>query len=158
MPRQALHPAEYPFFDYGRLTFSLGIVAGGSTWLSGSPAARFDAGAGRMVVEGDLVAQTRVVLEKTRIALAAGGLGLGEIVRMVQYVIPAALGDMPRLAALYSEVFTGSMPVVSTIVVKSLLRSTALIEMEAVAGRGTSSDLEYLPAASGGDLAAGRGG
>lgn len=156
MPKQALRPADYPFSDYSRLTFSLGIVAGGSAWLSGSTAARFDEGAGRMVVEGDLVAQTRVVLEKTRITLAAGGLGLGEIVRMVQYVTPAALADMSRLAMLYGEVFSGSMPVVSTIVVKSLLRSTALIEIEAVAGRGAGGDLEYLPAATGVDLAAAR--
>lgn len=156
MPKQALRPADYPFSDYGRLTFSLGIVAGGSAWLSGSTAARFDEGAGRMVVEGDLVAQTRVVLEKTRITLAAGGLGLGEIVRMVQYVTPAALADMSRLAMLYGEVFSGSMPVVSTIVVKSLLRSAALIEIEAVAGRGAGGALEYLPAASGVDLAAAR--
>ena len=82
MPKQALHPADYPFFDYSRLTFSLGIVAGGGIWLSGSTAARFDPEAARTVVEGDLVAQTRVVLEKTRITLAAGGLGLGDIARV----------------------------------------------------------------------------
>lgn len=152
MPRQALKPAHYPFFDYGRLAFSLGIVAGGSTWLSGSTAARFDAAAGGMIVEGDLVAQARVVLEKSRVVLAAGALGLADIVRMVQYVTPAALADMPHLIALYREVFPAGLPKLSTIVVKSLLRSAALIEIEAVAGRGVGATLEYLPAASGRDL------
>jgi len=63
MPRLALEPADYPFFDYRRFTFSLGIAAGGSIWLSGSTAVRFDAARKAMVVDGDLVAQARVILD-----------------------------------------------------------------------------------------------
>ena len=42
MARRALEPDDYPFFDYRRFTFSLGIAAGASVWLSGSTAVRFD--------------------------------------------------------------------------------------------------------------------
>ena len=74
MPRLALEPADYPFFDYRRFTFSLGIVAGENIWLSGSTAVRFDAARKSMVVDGDLVEQARVIFDKMRLTLAAGGL------------------------------------------------------------------------------------
>ena len=58
-----------------------------------------------MVVDGDLVAQARVIFDKMRVTLAAGGLDLGDICRVVRYVTPAALADLPRLDALQAEVF-----------------------------------------------------
>lgn len=156
MARHALVPETYPFSDPSTRTFSLGVAAGGSVWMSGCTAARLDSVSGRMVVEGDLVAQARVALEKTRLVLEAGGFGMHDIVAMTQYLTPAALADQPGLLAFYREVFGGSLPVVSTIVVKSLLRGAALIEIESVAGRGARGDLVYLPAATGVDLEAAR--
>lgn len=135
MPRRALEPTEFPFFDYRRFTFSLGIEAGPGAWLSGSTAARFDPVRRQMRVEGDLVAQARVVFEKMRLTLAAGGLGLADVARTVQYVTPAAIADYPRLAALERELFGEAPPATSTMVVRSLLRPEALIEIEAVATR-----------------------
>src|SRR5512147_2312015 len=117
MPRLALEPAEYPFFDYRRLTFSLAIAAADGVWLSGSTASRFDAARGAMVVDGDLVAQSRVIFDKMQATLAVGGLALRDVVRVVEYVTPAALAELPRLAALRSEVYAGGAPMVSTIVV-----------------------------------------
>lgn len=156
MPRHALIPKTYPFSDPSTRTFSLGVEAGGSVWMSGCTAGRLDAASGRMVVEGNLVEQARIALEKTRLVLEAGGFGMGDIVTMTQYLTPSALAERPALLAFYGEVFGDSLPVVSTIVVKSLLRGAALIEIESVAGRGRSGDLEYLPAATGVDLAAAR--
>lgn len=156
MARHALIPKTYPFSDPSTRTFSLGVAAGGSVWMSGCTAARLDAASGRMVVEGNLVAQARVALEKTRLVLEAGGFGLHDIVGMTQYLPPAALAEVPALLAFYDEVFEGSPPALSTIVVKSLLRGAALIEIESVAGHGTCGDLEYLPAAGGIDLGAAR--
>ena len=152
MPRLALEPADYLFFEYRRFTFSLGIAAGGGVWLSGSTAVRVDTARKAMVVEGDLVAQAQVIFDKMRITLAAGGLGLGDIVRVVQYVTPAALADLPKLSAFLAEVFTGVALMITTIVVKRLLRSEALIEIEAVAGRGGRSMVEHLPTVAGADV------
>jgi len=151
MPRQALEPTNYPFFDYRRFTFSLGISAGGSVWLSGSTAVRFDAARKAMVVDGDLVEQARVIFDKMRVTLAAGGLGLSHIVRIVQYVTPRAVADLPRLNAFVTGLLAGAAPAVSTVVVRSLLREEALIEIEAVASRGDRSKVEYLPSVTGSD-------
>jgi enamine deaminase RidA (YjgF/YER057c/UK114 family) len=152
MPRLALQPAHYPFFDYRRFTFSLGIAAADSVWLSGSTAVRFDAARKAMVVEGDLVEQARVIFEKMRLTLEAGGLGLRDIVRIVQYVTPGAVPDLPRLRALVADLANGASPAVSVIVVKSLLRPEALIEIEAIASRDRHSKIEYLPTVSGADV------
>jgi enamine deaminase RidA (YjgF/YER057c/UK114 family) len=151
MPRLALEPSDYPFFDYRRFTFSLGISAGENVWLSGSTAVRFDAARKAMVVDGDLVEQARVVFDKMRMTLAAGGLGLRNIVRIVQYVTPGALADLPRLNAFVTGLLAGAAPAVSTVVVKSLLRDEALIEIEAVATGGGHSKVEYLPSVTGTD-------
>jgi len=150
MPRLALEPEHYPFFDYRRFTFSLGIAAANGVWLSGSTAARFDAARKAMVVEGDLVDQARVIFEKMRLTLEAGGLGLRDIVRIVQYVTPRAIPDLPRLKSLAAGLVKGASPAISVIIVKSLLRPEALIEIEAVASRGHSK-IEYLPTVSGAD-------
>lgn len=135
MGRRALEPADFPFFDYRRFTFSLGIEASGAVWLSGNTAARFDPAGKRMVVEGDLIAQAGVAFEKMRLTLEAGGLGLRDVVRAVEYVTPAALADYPRMAALERELFGDDLPAASAVVVRSLLRPEALIEIEAVATR-----------------------
>jgi len=142
MPRVALEPDEYPFLDYRRFTFSLAVMAGGSAWLSGSTAVRHDAAKG-MVVEGDLVAQARLVIEKMRATLVPAGLTLGDMVRVAEYVTPAALDDLPKLAALRREAYGAAAPSVSTIVVKSLLRPAALIEIEGVARRGGAGSVAY---------------
>ena len=104
-----------------------------------------------MVVDGDLVEQARVVFDKMRMTLAAGGLGLRNIVRIVQYVTPGALADLPRLNAFVTGLLAGAAPAVSTVVVKSLLRDEALIEIEAVATGGGHSKVEYLPSVTGTD-------
>lgn len=151
MSRRALEPADFPFLDYRRFTFSLGVEAGPAVWLAGNTGARFDAARGRMVVEGDLVAQARVAVDKMRRTLEAGGLGLGDVVRVGEYVAPAAVADLPRLAALRREIFGAAAPATSTIVVQSLLRPEALIEIEAVAARAAHGDIVYLPAVTGAD-------
>jgi hypothetical protein len=72
MPRQALHPADYPFFDYGRLTFSLCIVA-----AEGDPAA------------GGIVEQCREIYARIGKLLASGGSGLDAVVKTTEFVTPA---------------------------------------------------------------------
>jgi enamine deaminase RidA (YjgF/YER057c/UK114 family) len=142
MPRIALEPAAYPFLDYRRFTFSLAVMAGGAAWLSGSTAVRHDAARG-MVVEGDLVAQARTVLDKMAATLVPAGMTLADMVRVVEYVTPAALADLPKLAALRHAAYGGAAPSVSTIVVRSLLRPAALIEIEGVARQDGARGVAY---------------
>lgn len=139
MALRALEPTDYPFFDYRRFTFSLGIAAASQVWLSGSTAARFDADRKAMVVTGDLVAQATIIYDKMRKTLAADNLQLSTVTRMTQYVTPAALPDLPRLDELRRSTFPSATPIVSTIVIKSLLRNEALIEIEGVASTGNGA-------------------
>lgn len=133
MLRQALEPQDYPFFDYRRFTFSLGIAAGDSIFLSGSTAVKFDSAQGAMVVSGDLLNQARIIYQKMDATLKAAKRGLGDVVRMTRYVTPAALVDMPRLDDLQASMCPHHPPV-TTVIVKQLLRQEALIEIEGVAG------------------------
>ena len=141
MARRALEPVDYPFFDYRRLTFSLGIEAGASVWLSGSTAVRFDPKDKTMVVAGDLVTQAGVIFDKMQAVLAAGHRTLTDICRVVRYVTPAALPDLARLDGLQEGRI--GRAAVSTIVVRKLLRDQALIEIEAVAD--SDGLIEYPP-------------
>jgi len=151
MARQTLQPDYFPFLDYRRFTFSLGVVADSGIWMSGCTAVRHDPDQQRMVVDGDLCDQAGVIFEKMRLSLLAGGKTLNDVSRVVRYVTRDALSDLPRLDELTSEIL-GHRPFMSTIVVNRLLRKTALIEMESyVSG---DSGVEYLPAAIAADGAA----
>jgi enamine deaminase RidA (YjgF/YER057c/UK114 family) len=151
MLREALISKEQEHAAPSAKTFSAAIAALGTIWTSGCTAARFDPASRRMVVQGDLVEQASIALGKIKAALAAGDLALGSVTAIVQYLAPACLGQLERLSAFYREAFADRVPLVNTVVVKRLLRETAMIEIEAIASRGTESTLEYLPAVSGVD-------
>ena len=142
--RRPLAPDDYPFFDYRRFTFSLGIAADDCIWLSGSTAVRFEPPAG-MVVKGDLVAQASVIHDKMAVTLDAAKRTLRDIVRVVRYVTPKAFADLPALDAWQRTALDEGVSI-ATIPVRSLLRSEALIEMESIAGNGGEDRLEYLSA------------
>jgi enamine deaminase RidA (YjgF/YER057c/UK114 family) len=128
--RRALEPADYPFFDCRRFSFSLGVAAAGRIWLSGSTAVRFEPPAG-MVVKADLVAQAAVIYDNMRATLVAATRGLADVVRMVRYVTPKAVPDFAALDA--SERTTlGDRVSIATVPVKSLLRPSALIEISSL--------------------------
>jgi enamine deaminase RidA (YjgF/YER057c/UK114 family) len=141
--RRALEPADYPFFDYRRFSFALGIAAMDRVWLSGSTAAKHEPPAG-MVVKGDLVAQASVIYDKMKATLGAANRGLSDLVRVVRFVTPKAI---PELAALdtFQAGLLGDKVSVCTLTVQSLLRAEALIEIEGVAFDGGGDGIEYLP-------------
>jgi len=141
MAWKALNPARFPFFDYRRHAFSLGIDAGAGIWLAGQTAARLDEATGQMVVGGDAVAQAEVAYDKIVHVLHAAGLGLCNVVRTIEYVTPAGLQAYDRLAVLRRQLFGDALPATSTVVVQRLLLPEALIAIEAVASRSTSESL-----------------
>jgi enamine deaminase RidA (YjgF/YER057c/UK114 family) len=151
MARTGLTPKVSPYGNAAGRTFAPGITAFGSIWTSGCTAGQVDSASGKTMVVGTLVEQARIALDKIRLVLDAAGLPLTDIRAMMQYVPPAALPDMPKLFEMYREAFGGNLPVINTIVVKSLLRGRALIEIEAVAGKGPITEIEYLPGATGKD-------
>ncbi|MBI3328850.1 MAG: hypothetical protein HYZ81_19370 [Nitrospinae bacterium] len=145
MTKRALEPAYFPFFDYKGYSFSLGLETPEAVWLSGHTASRYAADHGRIVVEGDIVAQSRVAYEKIATILQAAGLSLHDVVRTVDYVPIEGIADYARTAELRRELFGAQPPVTSTVVVNRLLRPTALIEIEVVASPGGSALTETAP-------------
>lgn len=141
MSIRALEPTHFPFFDYRAYSFSLGVETAAGIWLSGHTSSRFSPEHNHMVVagEGDIVAQAQVSHDKIAAILQAAGLGLQDVVRLVDYVTVEGMASYPRLADLRRKLFGQTPPVISPVVVHRLLRPTAYIEIEAVASRNGST-------------------
>ncbi|MGH7917686.1 MAG: RidA family protein, partial [Candidatus Binataceae bacterium] len=138
--RNALKPRDFPWFDYSRYTFSLGLTTGRHILLSGHSASEYDAASGAIVVKGGMAAQARTAWAKIARILSAGGKPLADIVHVVEYVTATGSEDYDQARAVREEVLLGSAPAVSVVVVKRLLRPQALIEIEVEAGPSPASD------------------
>ena len=142
--KRAIEPASFPWMDASRYAFCLAMEAGGSTWLSGHTAARYEPGRDAVTADGDLEAQGRVVYEKMRAILETAGLGFGDVAQSIEYLAPGALGagDAECLARLRAEYFGVNRPALSTVAVNSLLRPEALVEIELVAREAPNDTVE----------------
>lgn len=146
----ALRPERFPWFDYSRYTFSLGLDLGGTALLSGHSASEYDGAERRFVVRGDLAEQTKTAYAKIEAILGAAGLGLHDVVRVIEYVTLRGIDDYGQADRARRELL-GTGPVVNTVCVDRLLRPEALIEIEVVAATGpapaaTAIDgIVYLP-------------
>jgi enamine deaminase RidA (YjgF/YER057c/UK114 family) len=128
---QALKPS------HSRYSFSLGLKADSYTILSGHSASEYDAQAGgAIVVKGGMAQQARTAWTKIGTILEAGGQSLADVVRAVEYVTPEGIARYAEAVQARAESFGANRPAVNTVVVKSLLRPQALIEIEAVTGPG----------------------
>jgi enamine deaminase RidA (YjgF/YER057c/UK114 family) len=130
MERSALKPHYFPWYDYSRYTFSLGLGVGERTLLSGHSASEYDAGAREMVVRGGMREQARTAWAKVAAILEAGGRNLADIVRVVEYVTPDGVERYAEATAIRNELFGDNRPALNTVVVNRLLRPQALIEIE----------------------------
>lgn len=130
----AVKPASFPWYDYSRYSFSLGLKAGTTVYLSGHTASEHHAATSRMVVKGGMAAQTRTAYAKIGAILEGAGLGYGDVVRVVEYVKPEGIERYAEAAQVRAEVFGRHQPAVNTVPVKALLRPEAFIEIEVTAG------------------------
>jgi hypothetical protein len=73
-----LKPKHFPWFDYSRYSFSMGLQSASGTWLSGNTASEFDVAAKRIVVKGGMTEQVRTAWAKIGAILESGGLSYGE--------------------------------------------------------------------------------
>lgn len=130
----AIQPAHFPWFDYSRYSFSLGLKAGAGAYLSGHTASEYDPETKRMVVRGDMTTQVRTAWQKIGAILEAAGYGYGDVVRVVEYLRPEGIDRYAEAAAVRAEVLGSNRPAVHTVPVKSLLRPEAFLEIEVTAG------------------------
>ncbi|MEA2228080.1 MAG: 2-iminobutanoate/2-iminopropanoate deaminase [Solirubrobacteraceae bacterium] len=101
----------------GRLVFCAGTVAFGPD--------------GEIVGEGDIVAQTRQVMENLRIALEAAGATFADVVKIVNYVTDVT--EYPKIAPVRAEYLKEPYPVSTMVEVSGLMVPELLIEIEATA-------------------------
>ena len=136
MSSQALRPSHFPWFDYSRYSFSLGLSAGSSLYLSGHSASEYDQASGAIIVKGGMTDQARTAWHKIKAILEAGGATLADVVRVVEYVTPNGIAAYPEANRVRAEMLDGGSAALNTVVVQQLLRPQALIEIEVIARRG----------------------
>ena len=143
----AIKPASFPWFDYSRYSFSLGLKTGTGAYLSGHTASEHDPATKRMVVRGGMTDQVRTAYAKIGAILEAAGYGYGDVVRIVEYVKLEGIERYAEAAAVRAEVFGAHQPTVNTVPVKALLRPDAFIEIEVTAGPAIrdSAGVVFLP-------------
>lgn len=153
MTFRALQPQDFPWFDYSRYTFSLGLAHQGHdrAYLSGHTASEYDPDAGHIVVRGGMAQQTRTAWDKIGAILDDAGLGAYDVVRVTENVTTQGLAEYQAAESVRAEVLGTAGPAVNTVCVGALLRPDALIEIEVVAGRGDAD-----PVAVRGDAGAAR--
>lgn len=130
----AIQPTIFPWFDYSRYTFSLGLQRGNRAWLSGHSASEYDPQSKHIVVRGGMGDQTRTAYAKIAAILDAAGLTLGNAHRIVEYVTATGIDHYSEAEAVRAEILGPHTPAVCTVVVNRLLRPQAFIEIEVTAG------------------------
>jgi enamine deaminase RidA (YjgF/YER057c/UK114 family) len=149
MKFSVLKPKHFPWFDYTRYSFSMGLQSPTGTYLSGNTASEFDPAAKRIVVKGGMTDQVRTAWAKIGAILEAGGFSYADVTRIVEYVKPEGIERYAEANAVRSEVFGSHKPPVYTVPVKALLRPDAFIEIEVTAspvpGKQETSGVVFLP-------------
>jgi enamine deaminase RidA (YjgF/YER057c/UK114 family) len=104
------------------------VSAGETLYISGQVARD---PAGKLVGEGDVVAQYRQVWHNVGLALAAVGLRHEHLVKTTTYVVGEA--NIPPIRAVRKELAPAKAPTSTMLVVPALAIPGALVEIEAVA-------------------------
>ena len=107
--------------------YSQGINANGFIFVSGQVA--IDP-ATQQVVEGDVAAQTRRVIQNISEILEAAGSGLGKVVRTTVFL--KNMNDFAAMNEVYGKYFTTNPPARSTVEV-SRLPKDVLVEIDVIA-------------------------
>jgi 2-iminobutanoate/2-iminopropanoate deaminase len=111
--------------------YSQAIATGNFVFCSGQVPLEPASGA---LVEGDVRAQTRRVLENLSGVLNAAGSSLAQVVKTTVFLI--AMSDFAAMNEVYAEFFPGDPPARSTIAIAELPKG-ARVEIEAIALRGS---------------------
>jgi enamine deaminase RidA (YjgF/YER057c/UK114 family) len=86
---------------------------------------------GKIVGPGDFRAQAKQAFENVKAALAAAGVGFGQVVRINYYVLD--MGNAPALREIRSTYLGSDIPASTLLEVRKLARDEYMIEIEATA-------------------------
>ena len=88
-------------------------------------------GEGKLVGEGDVAEQTRLVFRNMQLVLGAAGCGFDDVVKVVLYLLN--VDDRPAINPVRKEFFGEARPASTLVEVSALAIPGALLEIEAVA-------------------------
>ena len=108
--------------------YSDAVRAGNTVYVSGQAALD---GAGRLVGAGDVVAQAGQVLENLKLALAAAGATLDDVVKVTVYL--ADVADRPQVNEVRKVYFGANRPASTLIGIDQFAIDGMLVEIDAVA-------------------------
>jgi enamine deaminase RidA (YjgF/YER057c/UK114 family) len=138
-------PTYYPWKDYKKYTYPLGLDLGSICFLSGTSASEYDAAAEKIVTRGDLRTQTETALEKIRAVLVAANYSLKDVVSLIQYVTPDAFENLCDLKRVFGR-HGIACAAAHVVPVNRLMRRDALIELEVIAAKaGTRKYVSRAP-------------
>ncbi len=144
---KAIEPQDFPWFKYADYTFSLGLATQNDAFISGHTASVFDSETKRMVVHGDMRDQVNTSYDKIERILETAGMNFSDITRIVENVTAKGLPHYGESESVRIHRLNGHKPTITTVIVDSLLRPEAFIEIEVYATKGGGSKL-----ATGSDL------
>lgn len=124
--RAALRAVNPGWRRYETLTYKPGVAAGNTLFGAGFGA--LEPATQKAIFDGDLLAQAEFTYASIVTMLREAGVPGTSVVRLVEYVLPDALEDYPKVAELRRTYFGDPGPAVSTAVVTALLRPEFLIE------------------------------
>jgi 2-iminobutanoate/2-iminopropanoate deaminase len=104
------------------------VVAGNTIYVSGCGAADEN---GKLAGRGDVAAQTRKTLDNMKIALAAAGGTLDDVVKVTVYL--ADVNDRQKVNEVRKEYFKDNKPASTLIQISKFALDGMLIEIEAIA-------------------------
>jgi 2-iminobutanoate/2-iminopropanoate deaminase len=86
---------------------------------------------GKVLPPDDFAAQTKMVMENLRLALADGGAALKDVVKVTIFICNPH--DVPKARAILQEYFGDSPPASTLCVLRGLANPNFLLEIEAIA-------------------------
>jgi len=90
---------------------------------------------GALIAPGVVVEQTRAIFRRAAQVLGSFELGLNDIVKTVDYLTPAALGDYKKTAEVRRECFAPGFPAATGIIMPHVAHPGALIQIDIIASR-----------------------
>ncbi len=119
---------------YKQRTYAPGSRKGNFLFISAQVGE--DPKTGKIVEEGNVVAQTRQALTNIQRVVEAAEGSMKDVVRTIDYVLPQGLAQYSETANVRHELFKSDFPSATGVVVRQLLRPDALIAIQAVADLG----------------------
>ena len=126
MPKEIITPKNVQ----RPIGYSHAIRCGNTIYIAGQNALDED---GKLVGEGDVVAQTERSYENLKRVLEAAGASMSDVVQMRIYVLNECLEGFKKTGEIRRKYFGRHFPAITLLVIDGLYESGTLIEVEAVA-------------------------